>query len=159
MKYLTCFESSAWQQNHWTRHMTRFYAHHVWIFVITEVSDFSGLIDPWIPNDCECVEEHVNTNPKWLLHTHLPVSGKLYFCSRIFLPDTTFVIICSCGVCWYIRSKMSFGRKLIVEHLTSPWAWSRPDVTSNTKKNGQPNWPNTYHKIHLLLLRHALLGK
>lgn len=26
------------------------------------------------------------------------VSGKLYFCIRIFLPDTTFVIMCSCAV-------------------------------------------------------------
>lgn len=31
---------------------------------------------------------------------NLPVSGKLYFCNFIFLPDTTLVIMCSCGVCW-----------------------------------------------------------
>lgn len=31
---------------------------------------------------------------------HTTVSGKLYFCTRIFLPETTFVMICSGCVFW-----------------------------------------------------------
>ena len=31
---------------------------------------------------------------------HTTVSGKLYFCTRIFLPDTTLVIMCSGCVFW-----------------------------------------------------------
>jgi hypothetical protein len=37
-------------------------------------------------------------------HSYSPVSGKLYFCILIFRPDTTFVMMCSWGVFWYMRS-------------------------------------------------------
>lgn len=46
-----------------------------------------------------------------------PVSGKLYFCSRIFRPETTFVMMCSWFVCWYIRSVHS----LIVTTSRPSW--------------------------------------
>lgn len=47
----------------------------------------------------------------------LPVSGKLYFWSRILRPDTTFVMMCSWFVCWYIRSVHS----LIVTTSRPSW--------------------------------------
>lgn len=77
----------------------------------------------------------------WSIHGfQITVSGKLYFWMRILRPDTTFVMMCSCGVFWYILSVHSF---MVTTSLPS-WYIAPSRVLSI---NVQPCKPVIWHRL------------
>lgn len=114
LEYLASFESGAGQEDHRTGDVSRFHAHHVRIFVISEIGHVLGLVDPRIPDDG--IREVV------LLDAHLASRDDVCYdvllrsvlvysvCPLVYSDDiSTFLVYCALARLVYKRAAVQAG--------------------------------------------------